>query len=427
MRTCLILGFTAMLCLSCGASNAGRDVAEADDAYATQQAVMPSSAKKAAPPEMSKERMADNYGGMAENEEMAELDMMPAMPEAYSDDAASSATQSGSGYAPVTRSEPHTNTSANGTSLQTQEEPLIVYNGYLHLRVKRLLTAQDEISGIVRENGGYVDSMTERAMVVRIPGKNFEAMMDTFSQLGDVLSREISAVEVTEQFTDLSSRLAVAKDTRERLLALLNKIIEPQERLRVLEEIKRLSEQIESITSTLATLQNLLDYFTITIDLTPILQDETTVRHQSPFPWIRELSAHRTTLTGAMGRVQMTLPDDFVLFSEADDYRAQAADTTVLRGGVVANDPAGDNRFWSDSIAYEMKGRGETLVTHGQNGKVTWQIFRDTSLQPRLYLTGVYTVGDEIFVIEVFFPNEAAYEQHQEELLNALATFEVTK
>ncbi len=424
MRICLILGITAMLCLSCGANHAGRDAAEADDAYATQQTVMHSSA---APPEMSKERMAEDYGGTAENEIMADMDMMPATPEPYSGDAVSSAAQRGSGFEPITKSEPHAAASANGTSLQTPEEPLIVYDGYLHLRVKRLLAAQDEISRIVRENGGYVDSMTERAMVIRIPGKNFEAMMDTFSQLGDVLSREISAVEVTEQFTDLNSRLAVARDTRERLLALLNRITEPRERLQVLEEIKRLSEQIESITSTLATLQNLLDYFTITIDLTPILQDETTVRHQSPFPWIRELSAHRATLTGAMGRVQMTLPDDFVFFSEAADYRAQAADTTVLRGGVVANDPAGNNRFWSDSIAYEMKGRGETLVTHGQKGKVTWQIFRDTSLQPRLYLTGVCVVEDELFVLEVFFPNEAAYERHQEKLLNALATFEVTR
>jgi hypothetical protein len=358
---------------------------------------------------------------------MANMDMIPAAPEPLSGNAVSRAAQGGSGFEPITGSEPHAATSANGTSLETPEEPLIVYDGYLHLRVKRLLATQDDISRIVRENGGYVDSMTERAMVIRIPGKNFEVMMDTFSQLGDVLSREISAVEVTGQFTDLSSRLAVARDTRERLLALLNRITEPRERLQALEEIKRLSEQIESITSTLATLQNLLDYFTITIDLTPILQDETTVRHQSPFPWVRELSAHRTTLTGAMGRVQMTLPDDFVLFSEAADYRAQAADTTVLRGGVVANDPAGDNRFWSDSIAYEMKGRGETLVTHGQKGKMTWQIFRDTSLQPRLYLTGVCVVEDELFVLEVFFPNEAAYEQHQEKLLNALATFEVTR
>ncbi|MBN2714758.1 MAG: DUF4349 domain-containing protein [Deltaproteobacteria bacterium] len=307
--------------------------------------------------------------------------------------------------------------------------PMIVYNGYLHLRVRRLMDALDDISKITKDHGGYVDSMTQRSIVVRIPGKDFDALLTIFAKLGDVLSREISAVEVTEQYTDLTSRLAVAKETRDRLLSLLEKVSKAEERLRILEEIKRLSEEMESIKSTLSTLETLLKYFTVTIDLTPILQDETSIQHQSPFAWIQELSPHRTTLFGAVDSMRMTLPRDFVFFSKSDDYRAQSADTTVVRGGIMENDPRGDNTFWADAIAYEMTGRSEALeekgVAKGKNGSVSWLIFKNDDLQPRWYLVGVHVHGDSIYVVEVFFPNEESYKSHRDDLLKSLDTFEV--
>ena len=305
------------------------------------------------------------------------------------------------------------------------EGPMIVYNGYLHLRVRRLMDALDEISTITREHGGYVDAMTQRSIVVRIPGNNFDALLEVFAKLGDVLSREISAVEVTEQYTDLTSRLAVAEEARTRLLALLAKVTQAHERLRILEEIKRLSEEIESIKSTLSTLENLLKYFTISIDLTPILQDDASIAHQSAFTWVRELSPHRTTLHGATDAIQMKLPADFVLFSKSADYRAQAADTTIVRGGIVDNNPKGDNTFWSDAIAYEMQGRSEVLEDKGTHGNVKWLLFKNDDLQPRWYLTGVHVQGDNVYVLEVFFPNKAAFDAHYDNLLKSLETFEV--
>jgi len=305
------------------------------------------------------------------------------------------------------------------------DRPLVVYLGYLKLRVKRLLEAVDAITRLTEEAGGYIESLSSQAVVVRIPADDFDKAMATFAALGDVLDRRVKALDVTAQFTDLRGRLAVAKEARERLLELLEHVQDVQERLRILQEVKRLTEQIESIESTLSTLQNLVDYFTITIELQPILATGAPVTHRSPFPWVRALTPHRGTIDDGRDDVRLRLPAGFVLFDEEDVWRAQAADTTTLRVGRVENEPRGGAEFWANAVTHEMDGRDEELVEDGTAGLVTYRVFRNKDVQPRTYLVGVHARGDELWVIEVFYPNEGAFERHHRAVVEALATFGV--
>ena len=124
----------------------------------------------------------------------------------------------------------------------------------------------------------------------------------------------MKALDVTQQFTDLTARLVVAKDTRERLLVLLEKTTHPEERRRILQEVKRLTEQIESMSPTLATLQNLVDFYTITLELEPVLDNAGAQTSRSPFSWVRSLAPHLQTIGEGRDEIEMTLPDGFVLF-----------------------------------------------------------------------------------------------------------------
>jgi len=307
------------------------------------------------------------------------------------------------------------------------EEPMVVYSGYLRLRVKRLLDAVDEVGRITEEQGGYIESLTRQVIVVRIPAGDFDEVMDLFLGIGDLLERRVEALDVTEQFTDLGARLAVAREARARLLELLETVEDVEERLEILAEIKRLSERIESIESTLATLQNLVDYFTITIELEPVVADEAATVHRSPFEWTRGLSPHRTTITEGLGNFSMDPPAQFVLFEKDDVYRAQSADTSIIRAGAVDNEPLGDEAFWIAAVHHEMMGRAERAVDSGEAGRVTWETYVNADVQPRYYLVGVVADDDDLYVVEVFYPTEEAYEAHRESVLEALATFEVER
>jgi hypothetical protein len=305
------------------------------------------------------------------------------------------------------------------------EQPLVVYTGWLRLRVKRLLDAVDEIERITAGKGGYIESRTRDVVIVRVPASDFDAVLDTFSRVGELLGRRVKALDVSEQFTDLGARLAVAREARTRLLKLLERVADVDERLQILQEVKRLSELIESYESTLATLQNLVDYFTITIELVPIMDDYAIDTHCSPFPWVRNLAAHRASIPDGRNEFALTLPAGFVLFDEDDSYRAQAADTTIIRGGVVDNEPLGDGAFWADAVNHELLGRAEIEEDHGVSGAMHYRVWRSDDVQPRCYLVAVAAREDDLYVIEVFYPNEQSFAAHHQAVVAALATFEV--
>lgn len=306
---------------------------------------------------------------------------------------------------------------------QGMEKPLVVYTGYLKLRVKRLLESMDLITQRTADAGGYVESLTERVVVIRVPASDFDKVMAAFAEVGTVLDRQIKALDVTEKFTDLRGRLAVALETRKRLLTLLETVTNADERLRILQEVKRLTEQIESMESTLSTLQNLVDYYTITIELEPLVEANRQVVHRSPFRWVRALAAHHQSIGDGKGDFELTLPKGFVLFDDDDVWRAQAADTTVLRGGVLENEPRGTSAWWSDAVRHEMEGRDEELVKEGTAGGLAWRIYRNKDVQPRSWLIGVQADGEDLYVVEAFFPNEDAYARHGDAVVKALDTF----
>jgi hypothetical protein len=315
---------------------------------------------------------------------------------------------------------------AGGYDLEAKrsaKSPAVVYTGYLQLQVRRLMDALDAITMLTDARGGYVESMTRTTIVVRVPGTDFAAMVEEFAKLGELLERQVKAVDVSQQFTDLGARLAVAREARSRLLALLERTKDVSERLQLVQEIKRLSEQIEGIDSTLATLKNLVEFFTVTIDLVPLVSETARVTEPSPFPWISQLSAATTTLTDGLGDFELTLPPAFVLFDEDKQYRAQAADTAIIRVARLDNEPRGDATFWSDAVQREMQGRGEKLVESKIAGSVAYRLYRNDDLRPRYYLVGVAVAVDALFVIEVFLPNEESYKRHHPAIAQALTTF----
>ncbi|MCB9541238.1 MAG: DUF4349 domain-containing protein [Myxococcales bacterium] len=298
----------------------------------------------------------------------------------------------------------------------------VVYLGFLRLRVRRLLDAVDALTARVEAAGGYVESLSKTVMVVRIPGGDFDAAMNRLAEVGDVLARQVKALDVTAQFLDLEGRLAVAHRTRDRLLALLETARDTDERLRILQEIKRLTEQIESMSSRLATLQNLVAYYTITIELEPVTAENRVVVHRSPFPWIRRMAAHHEALPET-DDAALPVPAGFVRIESADGWQARASDTSVLRISEVDNEPRGDAAWWAAAIRHELEGRDEEITAAGAAGGLHWMIAREKDVEPRGWLVGVATKGDDVFVVEGFFPDPAALDRHRAAVLAALDGF----
>ena len=332
---------------------------------------------------------------------------------------------SAGGSRPLAKSSPEPQSDRSVKGEKQVQSPLVVYFGYLKLKVRRQIEAFDQITKLAQAAGGYVQALSGSTVVVRVPATDFEDAMTRFATAGEVLDRRVKAVDVTRQFSDIETRLQVAREARQRLL-LLERVKDTDERLQILAEIKRLTEHIETAESSLATLRNLASFFTITIDVEAIVADSGTVVHRSPFAWVQALLPHLVTLQEGKKDVRMPMPKGFVLFEEDSVFRAQAADTSLLRAARVTNEPVGDPAFWAAAIDHEMEGRDEELVEKRLLGKLQVRIYRNKDLKPRYYLVGVTTAGRYVYVVEAFLPSEVAWTTHGQALLESLSHFEAT-
>jgi hypothetical protein len=72
-----------------------------------------------------------------------------------------------------------------------------------------------------------------------------------------------------------------------------------------------------------------------------------------------------------------------------------------------------------------MEGRGEILVDSGTAGRLAYRLYRSDDVAPRYYLVAVYAAGEDLYVVEVFYPKEESKTAHHAGVIDALKTFEV--
>ncbi|HUV08604.1 MAG TPA: DUF4349 domain-containing protein, partial [Spirochaetia bacterium] len=285
-----------------------------------------------------------------------------------------------------------------------KEERKRIYSGYGKLMVDDLEEQKREISDLVEQNGGYVESVYEKAIVVRVPAGQFFDLFRKILSFGEMLHKSVETFDVTEYFQDLSTRLDVAKKTRQRLYTLLERTKDVEERLKILREIRRLTEEIERIGLTLTLLERQIAFSRITVDLVPRLSQESETRDQIPFPWIARLEPLSPTLNAVKGRIQFQLSDEFAVFEKTKDYRAESADGTRVRVGTTPNTPRGDALFWQKALSFHL-GKYYRTAENRDLGSIRSVLFSSKDRKPFHYLVGVVDRGDFLYVVEVFSPD----------------------
>ena len=172
--------------------------------------------------------------------------------------------------------------SASDASLN-QSEPvqsrLIIRTADMSIVVTDTEEAMQTIVQMVESNGGWVvDSSVfqydERAktgnMTVRVPAEGFQSALDAIQGLAlEVTAISTSGQDVTEEYVDLSARLANLEATADRVRTFLDEAQDVEEALAVNQELSRLEAEIESLKGRIQYLQQSSAFSTITVNLTP--------------------------------------------------------------------------------------------------------------------------------------------------------------
>ena len=146
-------------------------------------------------------------------------------------------------------------------------DQMIIFTGQLALEVEFSATsgAIDEAVAVAVGAGGYVAEMTNNTLRLRVPSKRFRRAMKQLEALGDVKSRGVQAMDVSEEFHDIEVRLSNLKATRSRIAKLLASSKDLVEILKVEKELQRVTVEIDRIEGRLRLLASQAAFSTVAI------------------------------------------------------------------------------------------------------------------------------------------------------------------
>ena len=155
---------------------------------------------------------------------------------------------------------------------------MIVRTGDMSLVVKDVISARDEIAQMAAKFDGYVVSSQisgEEAEMrgwisIRVPDEKFDQALTELRELAvRVKSESTSSQDVTQEYTDLQSRLRNAEATEKQYLALLEKATDVEDILRIYESLSQVRQQIEQIKGQMQYLERTSSMSLISVQLEP--------------------------------------------------------------------------------------------------------------------------------------------------------------
>ena len=166
----------------------------------------------------------------------------------------------------------------------------VIYTATFALVVGDIRGAQDRIKAQAEQMGGYMERMGGSFIVVRIPAEKFEQVEGMLAKFGSVTGRDISALDVTEQYFDMEVRLKNARALAERLREIAKQAAGTSDLLEAEKELARVTDEIERLEGQLNRLKNRIAYATIQVNLSRERQAPgVQVGGRLPFRWLQEL------------------------------------------------------------------------------------------------------------------------------------------
>ncbi len=161
----------------------------------------------------------------------------------------------------------------NGVS----SEKKVIKSGDLTLKITDADKAVSQITEIAKANGGdifssdlYEGTNNEKSgtITVKVPVANFEKSFSEIKKAASLVVREsISGQDVTEQYTDLQSRLKNKQAEEQAFAAILQRSGEIDDVLKVTKELARVRGEIEVLQGRIKLLESQTDMSTITAQI----------------------------------------------------------------------------------------------------------------------------------------------------------------
>ncbi len=173
-------------------------------------------------------------------------------------------------------------------------ERQVVRTGTLSLRSPELDRDRRQAPPTGRDHGrlcgvgvdldGWEDSAATSRLVFSVPSANLDRFMAEAAKLGELVSRAVTARDVTEQVVDVEARIGTLRESIARIRALMSKAGSITEIARVEQELTQRQSELEALLAKQKALKNQVERAPVTVTLLRPGQAET------PNPFLTGLS-----------------------------------------------------------------------------------------------------------------------------------------
>ena len=155
-------------------------------------------------------------------------------------------------------------------------ERQLIKEGSLDFETSDIMETRQHIETLVQKYKAYISQEDERTtasriyqdITVRIPKTHFDSFLSELS--GDIKkfdNKSVTVQDVTEEFVDITARLAVKKETEQGYLRLLNQAKTIKDILDIQNQLQDLRSDIEAIEGRLRYLKNSVNFSTLHISM----------------------------------------------------------------------------------------------------------------------------------------------------------------
>jgi hypothetical protein len=153
----------------------------------------------------------------------------------------------------------------------------VIYKATLRMRVKNYQNAHRNLEDKAKQYRGFLigsnshqngEEQMSGSITLRVPEEHFQAFLnDAEGEAEEILERNVSGSDVTEEYVDLESRLRSKRVVEERLLEFMKNANKTEDLLKISNDLADVQEEIERVVGRMKFLENQSALSTITINL----------------------------------------------------------------------------------------------------------------------------------------------------------------
>jgi len=181
-----------------------------------------------------------------------------------------------------------------GKEPQKQFARQIIYTADMTISCFKLEDATQRAEALTLGAGGYVQTLSQGYLVLRIPAPELRRVMEELGKLGVVESRNLQAQDVTQEYYDVTTRIRVLREQQNQLLALLKQARNVEEALNVRRSLDQTTMELEQALGRLRVLENQIGFSTLTVRMSERGPQNAVPSSNDPFPWVDTLGVEAT-------------------------------------------------------------------------------------------------------------------------------------